>query len=102
MKSNDLKAAILEKLSGVIDPETGMDVIRMQLVLDLEVDAEKNVSYKFRPSSPLCPIAVPLAVSILEAIQEIKEVRQQEIEVIDYIQADQLNQMLKRVLPKPR
>ena len=97
-----LKTAILEKLSNVIDPETGVDVVRMQLVQSLLVDAQGNVSYQFRPSSPYCPIAIPLVQSILEAIQEIPQVRHQQIEVIDYVNAEQLNRMLKSVLPPPR
>jgi metal-sulfur cluster biosynthetic enzyme len=100
--SNALKEIILERLTKVIDPETGIDVVRMQLVQTLTVDEDGNVSYQFRPSSPLCPIAVPLVVSILEAIQEIQGVRKQDIEVVDYIQADELNRMLKSILPPPR
>jgi len=44
------------KLTTVIDPETGVDVMRMKLVQDLVVTEDGKVSYKFRPSSPLCPI----------------------------------------------
>ncbi|NMC00952.1 MAG: DUF59 domain-containing protein, partial [Chloroflexi bacterium] len=53
-----LREQILLKLVEVIDPETGVDVLRMQLVEDLEVDElTGRVSYSFRPSSPLCPLA---------------------------------------------
>ncbi len=97
-----LKDEILKRLSRVIDPETGIDVIRMQLVQDLVIDEQGSVAYTFRPSSPYCPIAVPLVISILEAVQEIKEVRQQSITVTDYVQADELNRILKSILPKPR
>ncbi len=97
-----LKDEILTRLRKVIDPETGVDVVRMQLVQDLVIDEQGNVSYTFRPSSPYCPIAVPLVISILEAIQENKRVRQQSINVVDYVQADELNRILKSILPKPR
>lgn len=103
MAANEtLRDDILQRLSRVIDPETGVDVVQMQLILDLKVDEQGNVSYKFRPSSPLCPLAVPLVMSILEAVQEVIEGRFQQIEVVDYIQADELNRMLKGVLPKPK
>ena len=42
-------------MSKVIDPETGIDVVRMRLVEDLEVDEAGRVRYRFRPSSPFCP-----------------------------------------------
>ena len=38
VKTEGLCAAILERLSRVIDPETGVDVVRMRLIEDLVVD----------------------------------------------------------------
>ena len=55
---NELREAILAHLSTVIDPETGADVVRMRLVQDLQVGEGGVVRYQFRPSSPLCPLAI--------------------------------------------
>ena len=49
-----LREAILERLARVIDPETGVDVVRMRLIENLTVDGQGRVNYTFRPSSPLC------------------------------------------------
>lgn len=98
VQSNELLKAIGEKLMTVIDPETNTDVIRMRLVQNIVVDEAGKVTYTFRPSSPLCPIAVPLALGIIQAISEVPGVCGQNITVIDYIQADQLNEILKGVL----
>jgi len=92
-----LRKAILTHLSTVIDPETGADVVRMRLVEDLEVDEGGVVRYKFRPSSPLCPLAVPLALSIREAVAEVDGVTGQEIKVVGYIKAEELNAMLQEL-----
>ena len=92
--SNTLRETILDRLSTVIDPETGVDVIRMRLIEDLAVDEGGLVSYRFHPSSPLCPLAIPLALSIREAIAEVEGVCQQQIEVVGYLQAAELNAML--------
>jgi len=80
-----LQKAVLEKLSKVIDPETGADVIRMKLVLDLMIDEKGKATYTFRPSSPLCPIAVPLAVMIIQAIGEVEGITGQRMTVVDYV-----------------
>ena len=69
--SKKLHRVILERLSKVIDPETGVDVVRMQLIKDLTVDKDGNVSYTFCPSSPFCPIAVPLSNTIQQAVAEV-------------------------------
>ena len=94
---NALREAILTRLSTVIDPETGADVVRMRLIEDLAVDERGIVRYKFHPSSPLCPLAVPLALSIREAVAEVEGVTGQEIEVVGYIKAEEVNAMLQEL-----
>jgi metal-sulfur cluster biosynthetic enzyme len=93
-----LHKAILEKLSTVIDPETGVDVVRMRLIEALEVDPDGYVTYKFRPSSPLCPIAVPLSLLIQGTIAKIPGVTGQDMQVVGYIQAEELTMMLREML----
>jgi metal-sulfur cluster biosynthetic enzyme len=83
-------------LGQVIDPETGVDVMRMRLIEDLQVDSETGrVCYRFRPSSPLCPLAVTLVLNIREAVASVPGVSEQEIEVVGYVGADGLNAMLE-------
>ncbi len=98
MDHSALHDAIIEKLTRVIDPETGADVIRMQLVQNLQIDDKGKVTYTFRPSSPLCPIAVPLAVMIIQAVGETEGVTGQSITVVDYVEADKLNEIFRSVL----
>jgi metal-sulfur cluster biosynthetic enzyme len=94
---NALREAILTRLSTVIDPETGADVVRMRLIEDLAVDEGGVVRYKFRPSSPLCPLAVPLALSIRKAVGQVEGVTRQAIEVVGYVGAEDLTAMLQEL-----
>jgi metal-sulfur cluster biosynthetic enzyme len=98
LSAKELYEAVLEKLSTVIDPETGVDVIRMRLIEDLFVDEEGQVSYTFRPSSPLCPIAVPLAYTIQLAISSVPGVTSQEVKVAGFILSNELMELLKHTL----
>lgn len=98
MENSELYNEIYKKLSTVIDPETGVDVMRMKLVKNLTLDTEGKVTYIFRPSSSLCPIAVLLALAIVQAIKEIPGVTAQRVTVTDYVQADQLNEILLTIL----
>ena len=95
MNTQELKNVVVQKLSQVIDPETGSDVIKMRLVQDIEIDSTGKMTYVFRPSSPLCPIAVPLVLGIIDAIKEVPDITTQDITVKDYVEADQLNEILK-------
>ena len=91
-----MEQAVRERLQQVIDPETGVDVMRMRLIEDLQVDDETGrVRYTFRPSSPLCPLAVHLALGIRDAVAAVPGVTVQEIEVVGYVGADDLSALLK-------
>ncbi len=92
----EVEQAVREQLQQVIDPETGVDVMRMRLIEDLDVDGETGrVSFRFRPSSPLCPLAVHLALSIRDAVARVPGVTEQTIEVVGYVGAGELNALLR-------
>jgi len=90
-----VEQAVIHQLQKVIDPETGVDVVHMRLIEDLTVDETGMVHYRFRPSSPLCPLAVPLALQIKEAVVQVEGVTGQEVEVVGYVGARALNALLK-------
>lgn len=98
MDQEALEKAVIDNLAKVLDPETGVDVVRMKLVMDLAIDEYGKASYIFRPSSPLCPIAVPLAMMIIQAIKEVEGITGQSITVVDYVEAVKLNEILRSVL----
>ncbi len=95
---NDMKSVLEEKLSTVLDPETGVDVIRMGLVESLEVTKQGIATYKIRPSSMFCPLAVPLSMAIINAIKDIAAIKGQLVEVVGYMHENELNHMLKEYL----
>ena len=93
-QSIQLEKQILERLRQVIDPETNVDVVRMRLIEDLRVQDSGRVSYTVRPSSPLCPIAVFLALQIKGAIAQVPGVTEQQITVKDYVAAEELTKLI--------
>jgi len=68
--------------------------VRMHLIEDLTVNEHGQVWYKFRPSSALCPIAVPLAVMIRSAVASVPGVKAQEMEIVGHVQAAELMKLL--------
>ena len=85
---------IEESLCQVIDPETGMDVIRMKLVRDLKVGQEGDVELTFRPSSVLCPLGFQLGINIKEAVLDVPGVKSVRVNVDGFIHADKLRTLL--------
>lgn len=93
-----LRQAVVERLTRVVDPETGVDIIRMRLIENLHVDEDGHVAYIFRPSSPLCPIAVPLANEIQQAVAEVPGVNSQDLKIEGYALSEDLVALLKQAL----
>ena len=95
-QGSSLRESVLDRLTEVIDPETNVDVMRMRLIENLQIDSAGVVSYTFRPSSPLCPLAVSLAIAIKRAIAEVPGITGQEILVEGYIGAEDLTALLNK------
>lgn len=94
--SNVITQAVVARLKQVIDPETHVDVIRMRLVEDLMVDENGKASYTFRPSSPLCPVAVFLVDQIKQAVSEVPGIISQNINIEGYIAAEELSKLINK------
>ena len=90
-----LDEKIMERLKRVIDPETGMNVVEMDLIKDLGTTADGEVKLKFRPSSFVCPLAFRLAMEIWQSVQEVEGVNGLHLEVVDCLWAEQINQVLR-------
>ncbi len=93
----ELIEAVEEKLRQVIDPEMGMDVMRMRLVRDLKVDQHGDVELTFRPSSVLCPLGFQLGVNIKEAVLDVPGVKSVLVQVDGYMHAEQLKKILEEL-----
>ncbi len=89
---------LIYRWSRVIDPEVNMDVISLGLVYDLDVDEENmRVSFKFKPTVPNCPIGHKLALEVYYAVAQDETIREIDMEVTDYVYADQINQLIREI-----
>ena len=92
----ELREKIIQRLKEVIDPETLVDVVSMGLIKNLNVTEEGNVSLEFQPSSSVCPLALPLALDIENALKTLSEIRDLSVTIRDHQMAVELNRYLKK------
>jgi len=90
-----LREKVIQKLREVIDPETLTDVISMGLIKNVNVTRDGNVYLEFQPSSPVCPLALPLALDIQKALETLSEIRELSVTITDHQMADEVNRYLK-------
>ena len=61
--------AIKDALTGVHDPEIGMNIIELGLVYDIAIDAEANVTVEMTLTSPGCPLGEVITQQVDEALK---------------------------------
>jgi len=86
---------VKQRLKMVIDPETGMDVVEMDLVQHLSTTEDGEVKVEFRPSSFVCPLALDLAQDIRHSLKEIEGVKSVRAVVTDCLWADEINKAIR-------
>ena len=93
-----IRAEIQEALRGIIDPGTGLDVVRMGLVKNTRLERE-GTGYKailtFRPSSPVCSMAFKLAWDMKQCAQAVRDIETVDIKVEGYNRAAELEAILR-------
>jgi metal-sulfur cluster biosynthetic enzyme len=92
-----IRDELRERLQGIIDPGTGLDVIRMGLVKSTQLE-KGDMGYKailtFQPSSPVCPMAFKLAWDMKQCAQGLQQIESVEIQVKGYNRAAELEAIL--------
>ena len=93
-----IREEIQEALRGIVDPGTGLDVVRMGLVKNTRLEREDKgytATLTFRPSSPVCPMAFKLAWDMKQCAQRVHSIEAVEIKVEGYNRAAELEAVLK-------
>lgn len=91
----NIESEVRQALAEVIDPETGLSIMRMDLIHNIEATPEGFVSLVFRPSSPVCPMAYALADSIKKTVEAVRGVTSIEIRVENFEKAAHLESLLR-------
>jgi metal-sulfur cluster biosynthetic enzyme len=86
----EIEGRVLEALKSVMDPETGMSMVDMQLINKVE-EVDGVVAIEFMPSSPVCPIAFYLAEQIKQAAMKVEGVKKVRINCKGHMMEDQIN-----------
>lgn len=99
-KDGKLQGTIEKRLAKLVDPETGLDVMRMGLIGDLQV-RDGNVSLVFRPKSRLFRNAFRLGADIHDAVRSLPGVQRLVIRVEGLERAGELERALNSHGDKP-
>ena len=86
----EIEDKVMEALKLVMDPETGMSMVDMQLISKVE-ENDGSVNVEFIPSSPMCPIAFYLVKEIKGAVFKVEGVKNAKINCKGHMMEEQIN-----------
>ncbi|MDK9700121.1 MAG: metal-sulfur cluster assembly factor [bacterium] len=72
---------IMDALSGVFDPETGLDIVSMGLIYDVSI-VEKSVQVKMTLTTPGCPLSDRLSSGARNAVLELEGVEDCHVAIV--------------------
>lgn len=76
------ESALWDALSGVIDPEIGLNLVDLGLIYSLQVSAEDTVQIVMTVTTPGCPMVHSLTFGVETAVLAVPGVRGVEVEVV--------------------
>jgi len=91
----ELKREIIARLSKVQDPGTSIDVVSMRIIRNIDVKEGGQITIILKPGSTFCPLAAKLASDVKTAVESIKGVMSVDVSIIDHVNAEMLNQLLR-------
>ncbi|MCC7147205.1 MAG: DUF59 domain-containing protein [Phycisphaeraceae bacterium] len=77
-----LKDRILEAVQNIYDPEIPVNIFELGLIYDVQVEMSGDVKVKMTLTSPACPSAQELPVSVRSAVSRIPEAREVDVEIV--------------------
>ena len=75
------KEKIIQALKEVIDPETGVSLVEMNLIKDVLIEGEK-VKVKMTLTIPGCPLANQLVGDVKRKVESLEGVKEAEVELV--------------------
>ncbi len=78
---NITKDMVMKKLSEVIDPELGIDIVSMNLIKDIRIDGG-NVYIKMTLTIPGCPLMDVIVAEVKHKVSQIPGVKSVDVEIV--------------------
>ena len=78
----DIKDEILQALESVIDPELGIDIVNLGLIYAVDLAEDGKLKIKMTLTTMGCPLSDILQDSIKQAMEDVDEVKDVEIELV--------------------
>ena len=81
-RNSGLKAAVIEALRTVYDPELPVNIYDLGLIYELKVDAAGVVDIHMTLTAPGCPVAQTFPATVAERVKAVQGVSDARVEIV--------------------
>ena len=78
----ELKDKVIAEIKKIYDPEIPVNIYELGLIYDINVDKDNNVKIDMTLTSPNCPVAESLPNEVKNSVNEIKEVKNVDLNLV--------------------
>lgn len=69
-----LKEKVIEKLSGIFDPEIPVNIWELGFIYDIDIKENRDVDILMTLTAPNCPVAESLPLEVQEEVSKIENI----------------------------
>ena len=78
----NIKDKVITEIKKIYDPEIPVNIYELGLIYDINVDEKNNVKIDMTLTSPNCPVAESLPNEVKNSVNEIKEVKNVDLNLV--------------------
>ena len=78
----ELKDKVIAEIKKIYDPEIPVNIYELGLIYDIIIDNNNNVKIDMTLTSPNCPVAERLPNEVKNSVNEIKEVKNVDLNLV--------------------
>ena len=78
----ELKDKVIAEIKKIYDPEIPVNIYELGLIYDIIIDDKNNVKINMTLTSPNCPVAESLPNEVKNSVNEIKEVKNVDLNLV--------------------
>ncbi len=78
----ELKDKVIGEIKKIYDPEIPVNIYELGLIYDIIIDDMNNVKIDMTLTSPNCPVAESLPNEVKNSVNEIKEVKNVDLNLV--------------------
>ncbi|MBS7615234.1 DUF59 domain-containing protein [Candidatus Bathyarchaeota archaeon] len=92
----DLEDKVLNEIGKIIDLETGLALSEMKMIRLVKETERGVVRIDFTPTSPVCPMAIKIAVEIKNKAENVEGVKKALVFVRGHIMENEINERINK------